>query len=414
MKYSAPKGVQDILPPDSYIWQHIESTARSVFQRYGFQEIRLPIFESTDIFVRSIGEATDIVEKEMYTFTDKGNRSITLRPEGTASAVRCYVENNLSQLPAPQKFYYAGPMFRYERPQKGRFRQFHQIGAEAFGGAQPSLDAEIIVMLRNFLQEMGLQELNFELNTIGCIECRPDYRNALMKFFESKLPDLCADCQRRYTTNPLRILDCKVEQCIEQRRGAPEVIAHLCNICKEHFDELVSRLQTLGVRYTLNPNLVRGLDYYTRTTFEVTSEHLGAQKAVAAGGRYDKLVEEFGGPPTPAIGFAVGMERLATLLKERTEVKIPTPKVFIATLGKEAEIEGLKIAEAIRNEGFWVEPNYGSASLKSQLRKADRLGAEFALIIGENELKAGKAQWKNLKTKEQGEIEISKAASILS
>lgn len=414
MKYSAPKGVQDILPPDSHIWQHIEATARLIFHRYGFQEIRLPIFESTDIFIRSIGETTDIVEKEMYTFTDKGNRSITLRPEGTAPAVRCYVENNLSQLPAPQKFYYAGPMFRYERPQKGRFRQFHQIGAEAFGGAQPSLDAEIVVMLRNFLQEIGLQELNFELNSIGCEACRPDYRNALLKFFEGKLNDLCPDCQRRYQTNPLRILDCKVDRCIEARKGAPVVTDYLCSACREHFNELISLLNMLGVRYTLNPNLVRGLDYYTRTTFEVTSEHLGAQKAVAAGGRYDKLVEEFGGSPTPAIGFAIGMERLATLLKERTEVKIPTPAVFIATLGKEAEIEGLKVAEEIRNKGFWVEPNYGGASLKSQLRKADRLGAEFALIIGENELKAGKVQWKNLKTKEQGEVEISKAASILS
>lgn len=412
MKYSALKGIQDILPPDVYLWQHIEAAARSIFHRYGFQEIRLPLMESTEVFVRSIGEATDIVEKEMYTFTDKGNRSVTLRPEGTAPAVRAYVEHSLYNLPAPQKFYYAGPMFRYERPQKGRFRQFHQIGAEAFGAAQPSLDAEIIVMLQSLLQAIGLKELAFELNSIGCAECRPDYRNALTTFFESRLPDLCADCQRRYTTNPLRILDCKVERCIELRQGAPEVTQHLCAVCREHFDELIARLESLQVRYTLNPNLVRGLDYYTRTTFEVTSEHLGAQKAVAAGGRYDRLVQEFGGPPTPAIGFAIGMERLAALLKESAGIAAPTPRVFIATLGKAAELASFGIAETLRAAGLWVEPTYGGASLKSQLRKADRLGAEFALIIGDNELQAGKAQWKNLKAGTQGEVALDRIVSF--
>lgn len=407
MKYSALKGIQDILPPDVALWQRIEAIARTVFHRYGFREIRLPIMESTEVFVRSIGEATDIVEKEMYTFTDKGDRSVTLRPEGTAPAVRAYVEHSLYTLPAPQKFYYAGPMFRYERPQKGRFRQFHQIGAEAFGAAQPSLDAELIVMLQAFLQTIGLKALTFELNSIGCSECRPGYRTALTTFFASRLADLCPDCGRRYTTNPLRILDCKVERCIELRQGAPEMGQHLCAGCREHFDELIGRLKTLGVSYTLNPNLVRGLDYYTRTAFEVTSEHLGAQKAVAAGGRYDKLVEEFGGPPTPAIGFAVGMERLVALLKESTEPAVPAPRVFIATLGTAAEAESFRIAETLRAAGLWVEANYGGASLKSQLRKADRLGAEFALIIGDNELQAGKAQWKNLKAGTQGEVELS-------
>lgn len=413
MKYNALKGIQDILPPDIHIWQKVESVAKEVFQKYGFHEIRLPIIESTDIFIRSIGETTDIVEKEMYTFLDKAGRSITMRPEGTAPAVRCYVEHHLYNLPSPQKFFYSGPMFRYERPQKGRFRQFYQIGVEALGASQPSLDAEIIAMLKNLLETIGLKEVNFELNSIGCDKCRPDYRNALLNFFKGKLPEFCPDCQRRYELNPLRILDCKVERCIELRQGAPVVTDHLCSECREHFDELIFRLQTLKIPYTLNPNLVRGLDYYTRTAFEVTSEHLGAQKAVAAGGRYDKLVEEFGGPQTPAIGFALGMERIVTLLKENWTEEHPAPKVFIATMGREAEIEGFRIAEDMRAAGFWVEPNYGGASLKSQLRKADRIGAEFAFIIGENELKSGKIQWKNLKKSEQGEVEIANILTIL-
>ncbi len=283
MKYSALKGVQDILPPDIYIWQRIESSARKIFRNYGFQEIRLPIIESTDIFIRSIGESSDIVDKEMYTFPDKANRSITLRPEGTAPTVRCYVEHNLNTLPSPQKFFYTGPMFRYERPQMGRFRQFYQIGVEAFGSAEPSQDAELLVMLKNLLEHLGLRELNFEINSIGCEACRPGYKNALLAFFGNKLMDFCPDCNRRYLINPLRILDCKVDQCIKLRQGAPAMTDYLCDDCRKHFDELLGMLQLMNIRYTINPNLVRGLDYYTRTAFEVTSEHLGAQKAVAAG-----------------------------------------------------------------------------------------------------------------------------------
>lgn len=425
MKYSALKGIEDILPPDVYIWQEIESTAKDIFHRYGFQEIRLPIIESTEIFIRSIGETTDIVEKEMYTFSDKAGRSITMRPEGTAPAVRCYVEHHLYNLPSPQKFFYSGPMFRYERPQKGRFRQFYQIGAEAFGVSQPSIDAEIIAMLKNLFEALGLKEINFEINSIGCEKCRPDYKNALLNFFGDKLTDFCPDCQRRYSTNPLRILDCKVDRCTELRQrgpkkvadflgceGAPYVTDYLCNECREHFEELLYRLNSLNISYSLNPDLVRGLDYYTKTAFEATSEHLGAQKAVAAGGRYDKLVEEFGGPATPAIGFAIGMERLAALIEEKPAEKHPAPKVFIAALGREAEIESFRIAEDLRAKGFWIEFNYGGASLKSQLRKADRIGAEFAFIIGDNELKSGKIQWKNLKTGQHGEIPITDAISL--
>lgn len=414
MKYSALKGIQDILPPDISLWQRIESTARALFNRYGFQEIRLPIMESTDIFIRSIGETTDIVEKEMYTFADKAGRSVTLRPEGTAPAVRCYIEHNLYNLPSPQKFFYSGPMFRYERPQKGRFRQFYQIGAEAFGVSQPPLDAEIVVMLKNLLEGIGLRGLNFEINSIGCEECRPEYKKALLRFFGDKLTDFCPDCQRRYVSNPLRILDCKVERCIEMRQGAPSVTDYLCGGCRDHFHELISRLESLEIPHTLNPNLVRGLDYYTRTTFEVTSEHLGAQKAVAAGGRYDRLVEEFGGPPTPAIGFAMGMERLVTLLKEGSQESPPTPRVFIATMGREAEIEGVKIAERIRAKGYWVEHSYGGVSLRGQLRKADRVKADYAFIIGDDELKTGAIKWKNLKNATQGEAAIGDVMSVIS
>jgi len=414
MKYSGLKGMEDILPPDITVWQAVEATARAIFARYGFQEIRVPILESTDIFTRGIGEATDIVEKEMYTFTDKGNRSVSMRPEGTAPVVRCFVEKNLHTLASPQKYFYTGPMFRYERPQKGRFRQFYQVGAEAFGVATPSMDAEVISMLRNLLEAIGLGGLNFELNSIGCAECRPAYRQALLDFFGDKRSEYCPDCQRRYETNPLRILDCKVPRCRELRQGAPTVTEHLCEGCRTHFDELLSLLNALKVPYTLNPNLVRGLDYYTKTTFEVTSEHLGAQKAVAAGGRYDRLVEEFGGPSTPAIGFAIGMERIVTLLKERNEIKPTEPKVFVATLGKEAELEGFRIVEMLRARGIWAEQSYGSGSLKSQLRRADRVGAEFALIIGENELKAGMLQWKNMKKGEQGEVAVADVVSFFS
>lgn len=413
MRYNAPKGIQDIFPPDIFIWQRVEETAKEIFHRYGFQEIRLPIIEYTEIFTRSIGETTDIVEKEMYTFLDRAGRSITMRPEGTAPAVRCFIEHHLYNLPSPQKFYYCGPMFRYERPQKGRFRQFYQIGVEAFGVYEPSIDAEITVMLKNLLGALGLKELNFEINSIGCEKCRPQFKKALTDFLKDRIPLYCPDCQRRFSTNPLRILDCKVERCIELRQGSPNILDYLCDECKGHFDKLIFKLQSLDVPFKLNPNLVRGLDYYTKTTFEVTSEHLGAQKAVAAGGRYDKLVEEFGGPPTPAIGFAIGMERIVCLLKEAMKETVHAPKVFIATLGQDAEIEGMKIAERLRKKGLWIEVNYGGASLKSQLRKADRLNSEIALIIGENELKKGKIQWKNLKEGISGEIEIKDIESLI-
>lgn len=405
MRYSAVKGVQDILPPDIYIWQWLEGVAKEVFGAYGFQEIRPPIMETTAVFVRSIGETTDIVEKEMYTFQDKGGRSITLRPEGTAPIVRSYVENHLYNLPSPQKFFYRGPMFRYERPQKGRLRQFYQIGVEAFASGEPKTDAEVISMLRRFLERAGLGGLVFEVNSIGCEQCRPAYRDALREFFATRLGDLCPDCKRRYEQNPLRILDCKVPACIELRKGAPLVSDFLCGDCRAHFDELLNMLRMLDVPHVVNPEMVRGLDYYTRTTFEVKSESLGAQNAVAAGGRYDRLVEEFGGPPTPAIGFAMGVERLVSLIKEGA-APAPTPDIFIATVGSEAALKALKTAEMLRSEGLWVELGTEGASLKSQLRRADRFGAERVIIIGEDELRKGKVSWKDMKNGSSGEVDM--------
>jgi len=404
MKYNALKGVHDIFPPDIYIWQNVEKIARDIFSVYGFQELRTPIIESTDIFIRSIGETTDIVEKEMYTFSDKGDRRITLRPEGTAPVVRCYVENHLYNLPAPQKFFYSGPMFRYERPQAGRFRQFFQIGAEAFGAGEPKIDAEILSMLKLFFERLGLKDLNFEVNSIGCEKCRPDYRNALLNFFSNRIDGFCPDCKRRYDQNPLRILDCKVDACIKLRNPSPHVTDFLCNECKEHFDIFKSYLQLLNIPYAINPNMVRGLDYYTRTTFEVTCKHLGAQNAVAAGGRYDRLVEDFGGPATPAIGFAIGMERITSLLKLSGTDTIPAPSVFIAAIGETAVKECLVMADRLRENGVWAELGYAGNSLKSQLRRADRLSTDYVLVIGDDEIASGRLKWKRLSDGSQGEI----------
>lgn len=408
-RFSALKGVEDVLPPITYLWQRFESEARSVFGAYGFKEIKPPIIEKTEVFLRSIGETTDIVEKEMYTFTDKGDRSVTLRPEGTAPVARAYVEDHLNTLPPPQKFYYYGPMFRYERPQKGRQRQFYQIGVEAFADAGPKIDAEVITMLFQYLKNLGLKGLALELNSIGDEKCRPAYKEKLKEFFAPKVSELCPDCERRLEQNPLRILDCKVDRCIELRKNAPLISENLCEECRAHFEGLKSDLQLLGIPYTLNPYMVRGLDYYTRTTFEVTTENLGAQKAVAAGGRYDRLVEDFGGPPTPAIGFAMGLERLSALLEGTME--IPRPELFIATLGEEAEKEALKMATEGRAKGLWTELGYGG-SLKSQLRKADRLEATYVFIIGEDEIKKGIINWKNLKEGTSGEIPKSEYLSF--
>jgi histidyl-tRNA synthetase len=411
MKYKTLKGLQDILPPDITVWHHIENISRDIFKNYGYQEIRLPIMENTDVFIRSIGETSDIVEKEMYTFEDKGGRSVTLRPEGTASFVRAYVEHHLYNNPAPQKFYYMGPMFRYERPQAFRYRQFYQIGAEAMGIDDPKLDAEIISMLSGILRAIGLEGLNFEVTSIGCKKCRPGYTAALKEFLSDKIDTFCSDCRRRFDANPLRILDCKVPSCIESRKGAPPVLDHLCGECKVHFDTLRNYLGLLNVPHRVNPNLVRGLDYYTKTAFEVSSENLGSQSAVAAGGRYDGMVHEFGGPPTAGIGFAMGMERIIPLIKDSL-AEMPGPDLLFCPLGDEAAAKALLLAEQLRADGLWIEMNHESTSIRSQMRKANRMGAKNVIVLGEDEIKTGKVTVKNMTDGDDAKISLE-AGKIL-
>jgi histidyl-tRNA synthetase len=403
-KLPAVKGMQDVLPPDAALWQRVEAAARRVFALAGFGEFRAPVLEYTPVFVRSIGEVSDIVEKEMYTFEDKGGRSVTMRPEGTAGVVRSYVQLNLHTTPSPQKYYYMGPMFRYERPQKGRLRQFHQIGAEAFGDPGPMIDAEMAVMLVDFLSAAGLGGLSLEVNSIGCPDCRPAFREALVAYFSARRADLCEDCARRLTQNPLRILDCKARGCSALRPGAPAVTDYHCEGCAAHFAGFRAALDAAGVAYRVNPEMVRGLDYYTRTTFEILTDRLGAQSAVAAGGRYDRLVSEFGGPPTPAIGFAVGMERIVALLAEDAPAAIAAPVAFIASMGEAASCAALSIARSLRAEGYAVELGYGSGSLKAQMRRADRSGAAFAFVIGDQELERGLINWKSLRGEGAGEV----------
>jgi len=409
MKYKTLKGLQDIFPPEISAWHHIEDRARTIFKHYGYREIRLPIMESTDLFIRSIGETSDIVEKEMYTFQDKGNRSVTLRPEGTASFVRAYVEHHLHNDPPPQKFYYMGPMFRYERPQAFRYRQFYQIGAEAMGVEDPALDAEIISMLSHILGSIGLEGLNFEITSIGCKQCRPAYKDALKKFLGNKLNAFCSDCRRRYDANPLRILDCKVPSCREARTGAPPVLDYLCPECAAHFNTLKEHLDLLKVPHRVNPGLVRGLDYYTKTAFEVSSENLGSQSAVAAGGRYDGMVKEFGGPPTPGIGFAMGMERIVPLIKDAADFS-EGPELLICPLGDRAVARGLEIAEQLRRDGLRVEVNFESASLRSQMRKANRINAKRVVVIGDDELNRNEVTMKSMIDKEETTVRLEAGA----
>ena len=405
MKVNSVRGVKDILPGEIEKWQWVEKNAREIFSRYGFKEIRIPIFEYTQLFSRSIGETTDIVEKEMYTFTDRGGDQVTLRPEGTASVVRAFVEHKLYHPPGLAKLYYMGPMFRYERPQAGRFRQFYQIGAEAMGSANPSTDAEVMAMLLEFFKELGLASLELQINSLGCSECRPSYRELLKEEIRKHLHELCANCNLRFERNPLRVLDCKVERDREIAQHLPKTKDHLCEKCLLHFDEVQSLLKITGAPYSINSQLVRGLDYYSRTTFEVTSTGLGSQNAICGGGRYDSLVEEFDGPSTPCFGFALGLERLVSVLppEKLKEIESP-PDVFIVRLGDEAKRESFRAAHELRIQGFRVDNDDDSSSMKSQMRKANAKGSRFALIIGENEIKSGRYLLKNMTNSEQVEV----------
>ncbi len=404
MSIQAIKGVKDILPADMPAWQYLEATARKLFEDYGFSEIRVPVFEYTELFARSIGASTDIVEKEMYTFADRDGRKITLRPEGTAGVVRAFIEHKLYADSQLVKLYYQGPMFRHERPQKGRYRQFYQIGAEALGIDHPHVDIEILAMVHTLFVRLGITGLTLQINSLGDGACRGAYRDALKKYLAGKLPTLCADCQRRYETNPLRVLDCKVDA--DKFSDSPVMLDYLCGPCKMHFETVENGLKKLGIPFVVNPRLVRGLDYYTRTTFEFVMGHMGAQNTVAAGGRYDGLVREIGGPETPGIGFALGVERAVSLMDTRN-MQVSRPALFIAALGPEAVALTLPIVHGLKSSGIRVDADYTGGSLKSQMKKADKSGAGHTLIIGEQELKEGKAVLRNMQTKEQVTISLS-------
>ena len=405
MKYQAIKGVKDILPKDIGKWHFMEKIAKELFETYCYYEIRVPVFEKTAVFSRSIGEDTDIVEKEMYTFKDKGNESITLRPEGTASIVRAFVEHQMYNPPSVVKLYYSGPMFRFERPQSGRFRQFYQIGVEAFGSEDPSIDAEVVFVLMELLRRVGLSNLELNLNNIGCPVCRPVYRDKLQIYFETRLDSLCQNCNQRITRNPLRILDCKNKGCIEVANEAPTVDRFRCENCKANFDEVQNLLKKLGTSFKINPKLVRGLDYYTRTAFEVLATGLGAQNAVAGGGRYDGLVKEFGGPQTSAVGFAMGVERIISLIEDQ-EKFVFKPKVYIVSLGEAAKDAAFQLLNELRMAGVPSDWSGNQGSLKSQMRKADRSRADFVFIIGERELENKKLILRNMKTSQQQEVPL--------
>jgi len=403
----SPRGTEDILPKDSSVWQYIEGQLREIFGLFGYREIRTPMFEETELFERGIGEATDIVEKEMYTFTDRAGRSLTLRPEGTAPVVRAYLQHKLYGEPQPVKLYYIGPMFRYERPQAGRSRQFHQYGAEALGTQDPVADAEMMAIPMELFRRLGLEDLQVELNSIGCPTCRAKYREYLIKTLEPKAEQLCNDCQRRLLRNPLRILDCKVESCNEVKTGLESILDFLCLECHDHFAKVKDYLGLLKIPYVVNPYLVRGFDYYTKTVFEIMYSDLGAQSTIAAGGRYDGLVEECGGPPMPGVGFAAGMERLLLTLEDRgwqppTKTQVD---VFVAGAG-ETRSAVVNLTFQLRSAGLAAEIDYGDRGLRAQMRAANRLNAAYAVIIGEEELASRRAMVRDMASGQQYELPI--------
>jgi histidyl-tRNA synthetase len=410
MSIQAIKGIKDILPEDMPAWHRLEATARALFEDYGYSEIRVPIFESTELFARSIGASTDIVEKEMYTFEDRDGKKLTLRPEGTAGVVRAFIEHKMYVESGLTRLYYQGPMFRHERPQKGRYRQFYQIGVEALGIGHPHVDIEILAMLQNLFVRLGIPGLSLQVNSLGDNACRGSYRDALKQYLKEKLPTLCADCQRRYEANPLRVLDCKVDA--DKFGDSPVMLDHLCAPCASHFETVKNGLTRLGIQFEVNPRLVRGLDYYTRTTFELVMGHMGAQNTVAAGGRYDGLVREIGGPATPGIGFALGVERAVSLMNAEP-IRAPKPALYIAALGDEAVALVLTIINTLRLSGIRVESDYTGASLKSQMKKADKSGAGHTLIIGEQEIKNAHAILRNMRTKEQVAVPLGTIADEL-
>lgn len=398
-----PRGTEDVLPQESKLWQFVENTARKVCERFGYMEIRTPVFENTELFQRGVGDTTDVVQKEMYTFEDKGGRSLTLKPEGTATLVRSYIENSLYANPQPTKLSYIIPCFRYEKPQSGRLREFHQFGIECFGASSPMTDAEVISLAYMFLNELKLTGIKLNINSIGCPVCKKEYNEKLKAYFENRKEELCPTCLERLEKNPMRIIDCKSPICSEIAKDAPKMIDHLCGECSEHFEEVKACLDNMGIEYTINPDIVRGLDYYTKTVFEFVSDALGAQSTVCGGGRYSGLVEELGGKPTDGIGFAAGIERLLLVLKKQqdvSEMADASPDLFIAAMGKSAEAFAQKLIYELRKNGIHARQDLCGRSLKAQMKYADKLGAKFSVVIGDNELSENKASLKNMKNGE--------------
>ncbi|MFZ5974574.1 MAG: histidine--tRNA ligase [Bacillota bacterium] len=400
MKFTAPRGTRDMLPAQSHIWHAVEKEMRRVCAFFGYREIRTPVFEHTELFLRGVGDTTDIVQKEMYTFEDKGHRSITLKPEGTAGVVRSFIENGLYNGPQPTKMYYlTNPVFRYENPQAGRLRQHHQFGVEVFGAPLASADAEIISLALMLFSRLGIGELSLRINSIGCPVCRPAYQQALRGFLKERVAQLCATCKQRFETNPMRILDCKEEGCREHIKGFPVMLEYLCDDCTEHFGALKENLTALGAGFTVDPLIVRGLDYYTKTVFEIVSDAIGSQGTVCGGGRYDELIKECGGPPMPGVGFGMGMERLLMVM-ENQGVQMSDPygmQVFIGALGEAAHIRALVLANELRAHGIRAETDHVGRSAKAQFKYMDKTGCRLAVMLGDQELKNGRAEIRDLR-----------------
>lgn len=404
----AVKGTCDVLPSESYKWQFVERKMLETARLYGFNEIRIPVFEHTEVFLRSVGDTTDVVQKEMYTFDDKGGRSVTLRPEFTAGVIRSAVEKGLVNGALPVKAAYVGGCYRYEKPQAGRLREFHQFGVECIGAASPNADAEVIALANHVLGAVGIEKISLEINSIGCPECRKDYLAALKSYFEKHIDELCDTCKDRLSRNPMRILDCKSPVCSAIAAKAPVVTDYLCDDCRNHFEAVQKHLDAAGIKYTVNPHIVRGLDYYTRTVFEFVSGDIGAQSTVCGGGRYDGLISQMGGPATASLGFAMGIERIMLLL-EAQGTKLPKPDycdLYIAVMGENAGFKATEICELLRKDGFKVQTDICGRGLKAQMKFADKTGARFTMVLGDNECESGEAKIKNMQSGEETEVRL--------
>ncbi len=404
----AVKGTNDILPSFVHKWQYVEDCMLSTARLFGFSEIRVPVFEHTEVFKRSVGDTTDVVQKEMYTFDDKGGRSITLRPELTAGVIRSVLENGLTNGPLPLKVCYVGGCYRYEKPQAGRLREFHQFGVECVGAAAPNADAEVIALAKQVLTNIGIEKISLEINSIGCPECRKNYQAALKEYFKANIGNLCATCKDRLERNPMRILDCKSPICKEIASTAPVVIDYLCEDCENHFSEVKKHLDAANIKYTVNPHIVRGLDYYTRTVFEFVSGDIGAQSTVCGGGRYDGLIAQMGGQPTPSLGFAMGIERLMMVLEAQgAEMpEAPTCDLYIATMGENASLKATALCNELRDFGYSVQTDICAKGLKAQMKFANKIGAKFTLVLGEDEIVSNTAKLKNMQSGEEIEINL--------